>query len=238
MVETTKILFHPNISSTGQICFSLDGSSYCLETTVLGLLYILHSPNYDAPYTCYKVVAQGNHYRTIRLALTGRRVCGAEICPKYIEDDEEILQFLREVEEEEISKQRQKAMENTITDISEVGAAALVSGQATPAATEMERNNGTEVGTRYTEQDEGNLQFRRETEEVKVETLGKEHAMVNSIDSVSEVGVGAGAAASGPVTSAAKGVEREKGQKEGLEKKKTEGDDDDDDDMFMCGLLD
>ena len=238
-METTKILFHPNISSTGQICFSLDGSSYCLETTVLGLLYILHSPNYDAPYTCYKVVAQGNHYRTIRLALTGRRVSGAEICPKYIEDDEEILQFLREVEEEEVSRQREKAMENSIKDVSEAGAAAMASDPAALTAKEMERNNGTEEGTRYIEQDEGNLQFRKETEEVKIETLGNEHAMVNGIDNVSEVGVGgARAAASGPVTSAAKGVERDKGQKEGLEKKKTESDEDDDDDMFMCGLLD
>ena len=82
-----------------------------LERTVLNILYLMHHPDYDDGFRQTCEVTK-NWYRSIRVTLTGRQL-GNFQGPKYIEDDDEIKGFLKDMEEEnraaELQKQRLRA---------------------------------------------------------------------------------------------------------------------------------
>ena len=78
-----------------------------LEGTVLSILYLMHNPGYDDALSYPNEVVE-NWYRSIRVSLTGRQL-GCYQSPRYIEDDDEIKGFLKEIKEEEQSRRAAEA---------------------------------------------------------------------------------------------------------------------------------
>ena len=166
-VEATTELFHPNICNR-RLCISLEGSEYSLELTVLGILYLLHSPQYDDPFYIYKKAAHGNDYRTIRLSLTGRDVGGAGVGPRYIEDDEEILQFLREIEDEQ--KDTPKTICNAIDSV-EATYSEIFDRAAAPQPSTFVTSKEVEQNEKKIEE---NIEIKKENKEQQEKKKGME----------------------------------------------------------------
>ena len=93
------MILHPNIESHN-VCVEVeDDSAPTLERTVLSVLYIMHNPDYDDAVP-YPIELTENWYRSIRVTLTGRQL-GCYQGPMFIDDDDEIKGFLKEIKEEE-----------------------------------------------------------------------------------------------------------------------------------------
>ena len=137
-VEFLAEMFHPNIDK-GQICIDQDDVRYTLDRTTIGILNTLHEPQYyDVSSLTFHQVCNGQSmariYRTTRLALTGRPI-GSLQCPRYIEDDEEILDFLREIESE-----KQRSLHARTTTVAH-------EGQCSPGTTTVAQEGQVIPGT-------------------------------------------------------------------------------------------